>query len=122
MRDPSRLKVWAKAIRAAKHTYRLTSGFPPAEKYGLSSQCRRAAVSIAANIAEGYGRGSQREFARFLRIAAGSAAELQTLLVLADELRMSDSGSVAEVSSSITEISKMINALVHTIERRFDAE
>ena len=120
MRDPARLEVWVKAIDLARSTYRLTTRFPNTEKYGLTSQSRRAAVSIAANIAEGYGRGSQKEFARFLRIAAGSAAELRTLLILAEELGIDPSREAAGLRQQVVEVSRMLNSLVRAIESRFE--
>lgn len=78
--------IWQDAIVIAKDTYVLTSSFPESEKYGLSSQMRRAAVSIASNIAEGSGRYSDAEFARFLNIALTSAYELETELLISFEV------------------------------------
>ena len=101
--------------------YEATGSYPNSEKYGLTSQSRRAAVSIAAKIAEGYGRGSQREFARFLKIAAGSAAELKTLLVLATELGITDYESVSRSSDQLDRVGRMTTSLVHTIESRLAA-
>src|SRR5882724_6453793 len=80
------LKVWQIGIRLTVRVYKVTAGFPSHELYGLTSQLRRAAVSIPSNIAEGHARGSSKEMARFCRIAKGSLAELETQLVLASEL------------------------------------
>ena len=86
MRDLSRIEVLKRSRRLASAVYRLTGSFPRAEVYGLTSQMRRCAVSIAANIAEGFGRGGQGDLERFLRIAAGSAAELDVLIGVATDL------------------------------------
>jgi four helix bundle protein len=80
------LKVWQRAVEMALAIYRLTTGFPKEELFGLTSQIRRAGVSVASNIAEGYGRGSKGEYRQFLAMARGSNLELQTQLYLATEL------------------------------------
>jgi four helix bundle protein len=79
------LRVWKEGIEIAKQVYLLSAIFPKDEKFGLTSQIRRAAVSIPSNIAEGAGRGSNKEFAHFLNIALGSAYELETQLILTQE-------------------------------------
>ena len=84
------LKVWQKSHSMVLGVYRATSSFPREELYGLSSQMRRAAVSIPANIAEGCGRRSGPDFARHLQIAAGSASELEYFCMLARDLRLLD--------------------------------
>ncbi len=81
-----RLAVWKKAHELAVSTYRVTSNFTKAEQYGLASQMRRAAGSVSANIAEGCGRLGDREMARFLRIARGSATELESHILLAADV------------------------------------
>lgn len=86
MRDYRKLEVWKLAKDFAVDTYRASSCFPAEERYGLTSQIRRAAVSIAANIAEGSGRDSEQELLRFLRIALGSLNEVETLAEIAVEL------------------------------------
>jgi four helix bundle protein len=73
------LKIWQLGMELAERVYRLTDGFPKSEQYGLTSQLRGAAVSIPANIAEGYGRGSNKNLANFVRISRGSLAEVETL-------------------------------------------
>jgi four helix bundle protein len=80
------LQVWQRSIELATAVYRLTAGFPRDEVYGLSSQIKRAAVSVASNIAEGYGRLSRGEFRQFLAIARGSVLELQTQFEIAHRL------------------------------------
>lgn len=88
MRDPiggyRDLVVWQRAIQIAEQTYLLSRSFPREEQFGLTAQARRAAASIAANIAEGYGRGTRPAYASFVRIAQGSLKELETHLILAD--------------------------------------
>ena len=118
MRDPARLEVWNSAIELAERVYELTATLPDIERYGLVSQCRRAAVSIAANIAEGYGRGLQREFARFLRIASGSATELHTLLVITGKLGLGDVGPDPRVMDQLDHVGRMLTSLVNRIEER----
>ena len=78
------LVVWQRAMELAEATYLLTKRFPPDEQYGLTSQARRAAASVAANIAEGYGRQTRASYVSFLRIAQGSLKELETHLILAE--------------------------------------
>lgn len=80
------LRVWRDAINLTTNIYRLTSKFPKYELYGLSQQIRRAAVSVPSNIAEGKGRYSDRDFVRFLLVARGSLLELETQLIIAQEL------------------------------------
>jgi len=87
MRDFKKLNVWRKAHLLTLEVYKATAGFPRDELYGLTSQVRRACVSIPANIAEGYGRDGEAEFGRFLRIALGSASELEYHLCLAFDLK-----------------------------------
>jgi len=83
------LLVWQKAIELTVLVYRLTEVFPKREVYGLAAQLRRAAVSIPSNIAEGYGRGSRKEYLQFLSIAQGSLKELETQIILAQRLTYS---------------------------------
>jgi len=80
------LLVWQRSIQLSLAIYRLTSSFPAEERYGLSSQLRRAGVSVPSNIAEGYGRGSRKDYKQFLAIARGSTLEVQTQLIIANEL------------------------------------
>ncbi|MDO8834424.1 MAG: four helix bundle protein [Vicinamibacterales bacterium] len=87
-RDPKKLEVFHQAHRLALEIYVLTAGFPPAERFGLQSQLRRAAVSIPCNIVEGCVRRGVRDYQRFLDIALGSAAEVRYLLELTDSLQL----------------------------------
>src|SRR6187551_628422 len=90
MRNPNKLAVADRAIELAVAIYRLTSSFPPSERFGLAAQMRRAAVSVGSNIAEGCGRSGNRDFLRFLRIARGSTTELAFQLALSAELGFGD--------------------------------
>ena len=88
MHDLNKLKLWHEAIALTTRIYQMTANFPVEEKYGLTSQIRRAAVSIASNIAEGAGRNSDREFIHFLAISNGSSYELQTQLIISRNLKL----------------------------------
>jgi four helix bundle protein len=89
--------------------YQVTQAFPKAELYGLTSQLRRAASSIPANIAEGCGRNTQRDFVRFLHIAAGSASELEYHLLLAHELHLLDVSAYLRLVDEVNEVKRMLN-------------
>ena len=108
------LLVWQKAHAAALEVYRQTKNFPPEERYHLTNQLRRAAVSVPTNIAEGKGRGSLAEFCQFLVIARGSIEETRYLLLLAKDLGFLPMESSTNVESLYTEISKMTNALLRS--------
>ena len=115
MQDYKKLKVWEKGHALAMLTYKLTKKFPKEELYGLTSQMRRAASSIPANIAEGCGRGSQAELRRFLTIASGSASELDYHAYLSKDLALLSDESYSEIHSHITELRKMLNAFIQTL-------
>ena len=105
------LAVWRKAHELTLLTYQLTRSLPEEEKYGLSSQLRRAGVSIAANIVEGHARQSQQDFARFISIALGSAAELQYLLLLCRDLDYLTDTDIHQASSDAAGLSRMLRKL-----------
>jgi four helix bundle protein len=105
------LLVWQKSMDMAVQVYRLTACFPKSELYRLTSQVTRAAVSVPANIAEGNGRGSRREYAHFLAIAKGSLNETETFLFLALRLGYLREHETAPTLFLITEIGKMLTAL-----------
>jgi four helix bundle protein len=115
LRDYKRLKVWPKAHSLALGVYRATDSFPRSERFGLTSQIRRAAVSISSNIAEGCGRRTQADLARFLDQAAGSTQELSAQLLLAKDLGYLDVGEFARLSSETDEVGRMLNALLERI-------
>ena len=105
------LRVWNKAMELAARVYSVTADFPKAEIYGLTSQMRRAAVSIASNIAEGSVRGTRKDFKQFVAIARGSNCELQTQLLLAKELKFGVAGSIAEAEELTNEVGQMLAGL-----------
>ncbi len=101
--------------------YRLTSTFPKAEIYGLTSQLRRAAVSIPANIAEGYGRDSKGSYVQFLRVSQGSLKELETHLLLAERLELTSPGPTAPLLTKCDEIGRMLRSLIRSLERGLES-
>jgi len=111
------LVVWQVGMRISVRCYRLTEAFPKSELYGLTSQIRRAAVSVPANIAEGFGRGNPGDYHRHLSIAQGSLKELETLLELSQMLDLADSSS-EEILASCDEQGKMLRALIGKIRER----
>jgi len=102
------LEIWKRSMTLAKEVYLLSSKFPKEEKYGLTSQIRRSAVSVPSNIAEGCGRKSPKELVQFISIANGSLCELETQLILAKELSLLENKPIPDLSNEITEIRKMI--------------
>jgi four helix bundle protein len=112
------LQVWQMAIDIIEHCYELTTSLPRDELYGLTSQVRRASVSIAANIAEGFGREQTGSFIQFLRISQGSNRELETHHIIARRLKMADPERVTELLQVCERISKMLRALVRSLEAR----
>jgi four helix bundle protein len=106
------LKVWQRAIQMTLSIYRLTIAFPQEELFGLTTQLRRASVSVASNIAEGYGRGSTGEYKQFLGMARGSNLEVQTQIFIASELGYGNPALLTEAENLSNEVSKMLNALL----------
>ena len=106
------LVVWQKAHQFVLSVYRLTESFPDREKFGLSHQMRRAAVSVPANIAEGFGKRSQAEKARFLNIAEGSLEECRYYLILAHDLGY---GQTDSLTVALEEVSRLLNAYARAI-------
>jgi four helix bundle protein len=109
------LVVWQKSMTLVTTIYRLTRLFPADEAYGLTSQTRRSAVSIASNIAEGYGRRSTSDYVRFLCIATGSLYELQTQIEIALNLRYLKRAEFVELYESSREIERMLSSLVRKL-------
>jgi S23 ribosomal protein. len=106
------LVIWQRAMGLAEATYRVTRGFPSDERFGLTSQARRAAVSVAANIAEGYGRGTRPAYVSFVRIAQGSLKELETHLMLAERIGLCPDGATAELLTEADELGRMVRTLL----------
>ena len=104
MHDYRKLRVYDHALEIAEWTYRLTSTFPSSERYGLTSQMNRSAVSIAVNIAEGAGRGRGADFKRFLRIARGSAAELEALTQVSIRIGLVDPSEIVCLADEIERV------------------
>jgi four helix bundle protein len=109
------LKVWQRSIEMTTLIYQMTASFPQSELYGLTSQMRRAAVSVASNIAEGAGRGSKAEFRRFLKMARGSNCELQTQLIIAANLEIAGRDRLETANSLSHEVGRMLNGLMASI-------
>ena len=118
MRAFRELVVWQKAHQLTLSLYRITRSFPRDELYGLTSQMRRSAASIGANIAEGCGKGTARDFARFVQVALGSASELENHLLLASDLGLLEQTRYAEQEKSVTDIKRMLTGL----QRRLTAD
>jgi four helix bundle protein len=109
------LIVWQRAIQMSVALYKLTENFPKHEIYGLTSQIRRAGVSVASNIAEGYGRSSTGDYKRFLGMACGSNLEVQTQLVIARQLRFGEPKEFEVVEGFSEEIGKMLVSLMRSL-------
>ncbi|WP_299318877.1 four helix bundle protein [uncultured Maribacter sp.] len=116
MRDFKKLEIWKNGITIVKHVYSLVQKLPSEEKFGLKSQLSRAAVSVPSNIAEGCSRNSEVEFKRFLEIALGSLFEVETKLVISEELKFLDSKELKSIFELISIESKMINSLISKIK------
>jgi four helix bundle protein len=102
------LKVWQRSKTLAIEIYKATNGFPKQEMFGLTQQIRKSAVSVPSNIAEGCGRGTDRELIRFLDIAQGSAFELETQLIIAADLGFLNESSSDRLAGELSEIQRMI--------------
>jgi four helix bundle protein len=118
MRPHERLEVWSKAIDFVVAVYKASERFPKEEKFGLTSQIRRAAVSVPANIAEGAARSTSKEFAYFLANAQGSASELETELLIARRLGYLEETAYAQVRSELEQIGRMIVGLTNHLKRK----
>jgi four helix bundle protein len=112
MQDFKKLQVWEKSHDLTLRVYELTVQFPRTEMYGLTSQIRRACASIPTNIAEGCGRKSPADFARFLQIAMGSASETEYLILLAHNLKYLDAAQYTELTNITIEVKKMLTSLL----------
>ncbi len=115
MQDFRNLKVWEKSHALTLGIYASTKSFPREEIYGLTSQMRRAAVSIGANIAEGSCRSGDPDFARFLQMSAGSASELEYHLLLARDLKILEIAEYQRLSDGVIEIKRMLASLINKL-------
>lgn len=118
MKPHQNLEVWKKSFVLVTKLYLLNASFPPTEKYGITSQLRRAAISIPLNIAEGSARGSDKELLQFLYIALGSASELDTLLLLSKDLGFIDPLECDSVLDDLNIIFKLLIGFINAVKRR----
>ncbi len=118
MRPHEQLDVWKKAVDLTVEIYRITESWPKEEKFGLTSQVRRASVSIAANIAEGAARRSDREFLNFLSISQGSASEVETELLIAFRLGYNSEEKFLGLMTRLDEIGRMITGLSNHLKSK----
>lgn len=112
------LNVWQKAIELTKSVYLFSTNLPKEELYGLTQQMRRSAVSIPSNIAEGHNRDSLKDYLRFISIARGSAAELETQLLIAYELNFVSDVRYKDVATQIGEVSRMLRGLQQSLKAK----
>jgi len=117
MRPHQKLEAWSRAIELVTDVYKSTEHFPKEERYGLTGQIRRAAVSSPANLAEGEGGRSQKEFAHFLSNSQGSASELETELIIANKLGYLDETTFARLIDQLERIGRLITGLVRHISQ-----
>lgn len=117
MRPHEKLDIWKRAIDLVIRVYKATESFPLHERYGLTSQIRRAAVSIPANVAEGAARHSSKEFAHFLSNAQGSASELETELLIAERLGYLGSSGYITMRDELDSIGRMLVGLTRNVRR-----
>src|SRR3989339_1116354 len=112
------LRVWQAGMNLAKECYLLTKRFPRDELFGMTSQIRRAAASIPANIAEGNGRENTGEYIQFLRIAQGSLKELGTHLILSQQVEITQQTAIDPLLTQAQEIGKMLRSLIRSLQRK----
>ena len=112
------LKVWQKAMDLTVSCYKATQAFPADERFGLTAQIRRAAVSVASNIAEGYGRDSDGSFVQFLRVSQGSLKELETQVIVSERIGVLNSPSAQSLLSAADEIGRMLRGLINSLNNK----
>jgi four helix bundle protein len=115
MGDYRKLDVWNASRQLATRIYLASANMPTRDRYELASQMRRAAISVVSNIAEGSGRAGNHEFARFLRIARGSATELEAQLVMAGDLKALEAGSVGALIKETERVRRMLSGLLRKL-------
>ncbi|HIY88526.1 MAG TPA: four helix bundle protein [Candidatus Bacteroides pullicola] len=116
------LLAWQKGIKLAKAVYQLTANYPLDERFGLTNQMRRCSVSIPSNIAEGFGRSSDKELVQFLYISLGSSNELDTQLTLSYELSYISENQFLEIGELNKEVSKMLQSLIYRRKKGLDSK
>ena len=118
LKNYKELKVWQKSYQLCLEVYRITAEFPKDEKFGLTSQIRRASVSVPSNIAEGYGRKTTADYIKSLYIAYGSNCELETQIMLSGDLGYIDGDKVKIILDEINEVERMLKALIKSLENK----
>jgi four helix bundle protein len=118
LKNYKELKVWQKSYQLSLELYKITKGFPGDEKYGLTSQMRRAAVSVPSNIAEGYGRKTTRDYIRSLYLAYGSNCELETQILLSGDLGYIKAQEKEMLQKNVGEVERMLKALIKSLEEK----
>jgi four helix bundle protein len=118
LKNYKELKVWQKAYRFCIMIYKITKHFPKEERYGLTSQIRRSAVSVPSNIAEGYGRKTTQEYMQSLYIAYGSQCELETQILLAKDLGYIKTDDFEVLRKDIGEVERMLKALIKSLQKK----
>jgi four helix bundle protein len=118
LRNYKDLKVWQRSYKLCLEIYRVTKGFPKEERYGLTSQIRRAAASVPSNIAEGYGRKTTPEYIKFLYVAYGSNCELETQILLSGDLGYIETDKLKKLQNEIGEVERMLKALIKSLENK----
>ena len=111
------LVVWQRAVQLSVAIYKLTASFPAAEQFGLTNQLRRASVSVASNIAEGYGKSTRGEYLSYLGHARGSNGEIQTQLIIAETLSFGSQEAMSQAKSLADEVGRMLVVMVNKLKR-----
>ena len=119
MKSYQQLDVWQKGVSLSIEVYKFTEQFPRSEKFGLTAQIRRATVSVPANIAEGWGRGSTREYVQFLLVARGSIFELETHLIIGQKLGFLEESQLGHLLQVTQAIGRMLNGLILALRARY---
>lgn len=117
MQHYSKLRIWQRSHRLVLAVYRATKVFPVEERYGLTSQLRRAALSVPANVVEGSKRASSRDYSHFLNIAEGSLAEAEYLILVSRDLKYIAENGATQLLSETTELQKMLHSFRKTLEQ-----
>jgi four helix bundle protein len=120
LRSYRELEVWQRAIELVEAVYAVSAEFPKEERFGLTVQMRRAAVSVPSNIAEGHARSSTRDYLRFLAIALGSLAELDTQMLIARRLRFAEEDTIGPLEQESDRLGRMLRNLIRSLKQKLD--
>lgn len=118
LKNYKELRVWQKAYQLCVEVYRITRNFPKEERYGLTSQIRKAAVSVPSNIAEGYGRKTTREYVQALYVAYGSNCELETQVLLSGDLGYIEADDLEKLQKNLGDIERMLKGLINSLKNK----